>query len=62
MTQTLELNKMGLTPMSEFEMQEINGGGFWTWLGGSMMVVGMILGNIPLILAGAIIVTISEAT
>lgn len=27
MTQTLDLNKMGLAPMSELEMQEIDRGG-----------------------------------
>ena len=28
MTQTMDLNKMGLAPMSELEMNEIDGG-FW---------------------------------
>ncbi len=35
MTQTMDLNKMGLAPMKEMEMREIEGGGFWesilTW-------------------------------
>ena len=26
MTQTFDLNKMGLAPMSDFEMQEVDGG------------------------------------
>ena len=29
MTQTMDLNKMGLAPMSELEMQEADGG--WVW-------------------------------
>lgn len=29
MTQTMDLNKMGLAPLTEFEMQEVEGGGFW---------------------------------
>ncbi|MCU0351492.1 MAG: hypothetical protein MUF43_11820 [Flavobacterium sp.] len=37
----MELNKMGLAPMEEFEMQEINGGGF---LKRFIPVVGPILG------------------
>ncbi len=28
---TLELNKMGLTPMNEFEMEEVDGGGGGIW-------------------------------
>lgn len=30
MTQTMDLNKMGLASMSNFEMQEVDGGGFFT--------------------------------
>jgi len=26
---TIELNRMGLTPINDLEMNEINGGGFW---------------------------------
>lgn len=29
MTQTMDLNKMGLAPMSELEMQETDGGLWW---------------------------------
>ncbi|MCC6289166.1 MAG: hypothetical protein IT249_14900 [Chitinophagaceae bacterium] len=37
MTQTMQLQQIGLTPISEFEMEEIKGGGgggsFWIWVG-----------------------------
>lgn len=29
MTQTMDLNKMGLAPMSIWEMEDTDGGGFW---------------------------------
>ncbi|MBC7424830.1 MAG: hypothetical protein H7334_15425 [Ferruginibacter sp.] len=29
MTQTIDLNKMGLAPMSIWEMEDTDGGGFW---------------------------------
>jgi len=36
MTQTFDLNKMGVMPMNNSEMEGINGGGFWgpfsTWI------------------------------
>jgi hypothetical protein len=28
----MELNKMGLSPVTDFEMREINGGGIMKWL------------------------------
>jgi hypothetical protein len=36
MTQTLDLSKMGLVPMSDSEMKEIDGGSFWTWVAGGV--------------------------
>jgi hypothetical protein len=41
MTQTMDLSKMGLAPMNEFEMQEIDGG-FWAEL--TEFVAGFIAG------------------
>ena len=43
MTQSLDLNKMGLTPMTEFEMVNVDGGGWLSWLGGALMVIGTLL-------------------
>ena len=48
MTQTFDLNKMGLAQMSEFEMQEIDGGDYATGY-----VVGHVVGQI---LAGSLVV------
>ncbi len=31
MTQTLDLSKMGLMPMNEFEMMKMEGGSPWWW-------------------------------
>jgi hypothetical protein len=42
--QTLEHNQMGLAPMTEVEMQEIEGGGFWKWyciIAAALHVVGI---------------------
>jgi hypothetical protein len=42
--QTLEHNQMGLAPMTEVEMQEIEGGGFWKWyciIAAALLVVGI---------------------
>jgi hypothetical protein len=53
--QTLELNKMGLAPMEEVEMQEIEGGiGFWKWCciiaiatgGGALLTAGVLGGGL----------------
>jgi len=41
-TQSLDLNKMGLTPLSEIEMQEIEGGSFWMAVLGA--AVGALIG------------------
>ena len=41
----IELNKMGLTPISEFEMKEIEGGGFWALYEKIGYVVGTIIGT-----------------
>jgi hypothetical protein len=54
--QTLDLNKMGLAPMSEFEMMEVEGGNLWTWiLGGAGAVVGFLVGGVGGAIEGAII-------
>jgi hypothetical protein len=46
MTQTIDLNKMGLSPMSNFEMQEVDGGGgLWDFLIGYF--AGKVLDAIP---------------
>lgn len=44
---TLDLQKMGLAPLTEFEMQEIDGGNFWKSLldGAIGVVVGVIIGG-----------------
>ncbi len=42
--QTLEHNQMGLAPMTEVEMQENEGGGFWKWyciIAAALLVVGI---------------------
>ncbi len=41
----LELNKMGLDPISEIEMKEIEGGGFWDIYETIGFVVGTIVGT-----------------
>jgi fructose-specific phosphotransferase system IIC component len=41
MTQTLDLNKMGLAPMNEMEIQETDGG-FWGQLIGGL-VTGLVV-------------------
>jgi hypothetical protein len=54
--QTLELNQMGLAPMTEFEMQEIEGGGFWKWcciIGAAVLAVGICIGTAGLGLVAA---------
>jgi hypothetical protein len=44
---TLELNKMGLAPMSEFEMQEVDGGSLLLKiLGAALAVAGIVGGGI----------------
>lgn len=46
MTQMMDLNKMGLVPMTEFEMQEVDGGALWAWfLGAAGAVVGFLVGG-----------------
>ncbi|MBC7886536.1 MAG: hypothetical protein H7Z13_01505 [Ferruginibacter sp.] len=40
--QTFDLNKMGLSAMTEFEMQEIDGGSFWDWLTAGGFVTALI--------------------
>lgn len=62
----IDLNKMGLTPMSEFEMIEVDGGGFWSFLasiGLAALVVGLILitGGAASVAAGLIIGAIGIA-
>ena len=41
----LELNKMDLAPISEFEMKEIEGGGFWDIYESIGFVVGTVVGT-----------------
>ncbi len=52
---------MGLSAMSEFEMLEVDGGGFWKWLeaiGVVALAVGMVIGSAGLATAGAAAVII----
>jgi hypothetical protein len=54
--QNLELSKMGLAPMTEFEMQDIDGGGFWKWcciIGAAVLAVGVAIGTGGLALVAA---------
>jgi len=60
MTQSLDLNKMGLAPMDEFEMQEVEGGGFWKWcciIGAAVLAVGLTIGTGGLALVAAEVAT-----
>lgn len=44
MTQTMDLNKMGLTPMSEFEMEDIDGGfRYWAAVGFGLAIAACIV-------------------
>lgn len=43
MTQSLNLNKMGLTPMNEVEMMEVEGGGWLSWLGAALCIGALLL-------------------
>ncbi len=52
--QTFELNNMGLIAMSEFEMKEVDGGSFWSWLGGAIALTGLLISG-PLGAAVAVI-------
>jgi len=45
MTQTMDLNKMGLAPMSEFEMEGIDGGHYW------YLLASVILGGASILLS-----------
>ena len=49
MTQTMDLNKMGLAPMSEFEMEEIDGGRFNCYL-----VAALVFGAAAILLSDGI--------
>lgn len=54
--QTFELNQMGLAPMTEVEMQDIEGGGFWKWcciIGAAVLAVGICIGTAGLGLVAA---------
>ena len=56
MVQNFDLSKMGLTPMSEIEMIELEGGNFWKVLEGIGLValaVGIAIGSGGLATAGA---------
>jgi len=53
--QSLELNKFGLSAMTEFEMMEVDGGSFWKWLEGigvAVLAVGIAVGSAGLASAG----------
>ncbi|MBC7886538.1 MAG: hypothetical protein H7Z13_01515 [Ferruginibacter sp.] len=57
MTQSFDLNKMGISAMSEFEMRETDGGNFWTWLAAGIACVvgvGLIIGSAGLVLGASI--------
>ncbi|MFV0605659.1 MAG: hypothetical protein ACK5NK_07445 [Niabella sp.] len=48
MVQSMDLNKMGLTPMTGNELFTIDGGSFWGWLAGvgaAVAVVGLIVAS-----------------
>lgn len=45
MTQSLDLNKMGLTPMNEFEMVNVDGGGWLSWLGAAICLTSLFLAS-----------------
>lgn len=54
--QTLELNQMGLAPMTAVEMQEIEGGSFWKWcciIGVTVHAVGICIETAGLALVAA---------
>jgi hypothetical protein len=43
--QTLELNKMGLAPITENEMQEIDGGLIWFVVGACLLLASCVQSN-----------------
>jgi hypothetical protein len=62
--QTFDLIKMGFAPMSELEMQEIDGGSFWNWLaaGGFVAaIVGIVTMGTGLVGVGIIAISIGLA-
>ena len=49
MKHELDLNRMGLTPLTEIEMQETDGGKFANWLkwiGAAVAVIGIAIGSV----------------
>jgi hypothetical protein len=52
MKNQMNLEKMNVSELNRNEMTEINGGGFWSWLGGAMASVGAALGAAALIGTG----------
>ncbi|WP_338871565.1 hypothetical protein WBJ53_25735 [Spirosoma sp. SC4-14] len=57
----LELNDYGVQEMNQQEMAAVEGGSFWAWVGGILMVVAGFLAApvaVPLAAAGFIISTI----
>ena len=57
---SLELNDYGVQEMNQQEMTEVEGGGFWGWLGAAAMIVaGFVIAPvaIPLAIGGFVAVT-----
>jgi|GEM_PF-1922565 len=55
MTQTFDIQNMGLVSLESDEMYLINGGGFWEWLLGAgtvLLVAGLIISSGGLAIAG----------
>ena len=59
---SLNLNRLGLSPMTEFEMENVDGGGFWDRVAGfvgvvasqAAIVVGVVTLNPELVYMGAV--------
>ncbi len=56
MTQTMDLNKMGLAPMENFELQEVDGGSWLSVLGFAAAVAAVVCTGGMALAAGGIAV------
>jgi len=60
MTQKIDLNKMGLAPLTESEMEEVDGGLNWlSWVGLAIAAVGAVVGS-PFVAAVGIVITVAS--